>query len=134
MVVFLVHWFMYLICILFYQIYDIIVQESWINSFFKVHFIDYAITVVPFFFSSLFPSTLHCPPTSISPHLVPVHGSYIQILWLIYFLYYSWPPPVYFWPTIYVSCSLYLFSHSPCSSSPLITFHVISISVTLFLF
>ena len=44
--------------------------------FFKVYFIDYAVTVVPFLFSPLFPLLCMPPPTSIPP-LVYVHGSYI---------------------------------------------------------
>ena len=37
------------------------------------------------------------PPAS-TP-LVHVHGSCIQVLWLLHFLYYSYHPPVYFVPT-----------------------------------
>ena len=52
----------------------------WTQIFFKIYFIDYAITVVPFF--SLFYSSLFCAPplTSISPHLlVHVHGLVVHI-------------------------------------------------------
>ena len=45
------------------------------------------------FFSPLFPSILHPHSTSIlplpPPTLVHVHGSYVQVLWLLHFLYYS---------------------------------------------
>ena len=54
--------------------------------FVKVYFIDYAITVVPFF-SLLCPAT---PSHQHSPHpLAHVHGSYIQVIWPFHFLYYS---------------------------------------------
>ena len=58
-----------------------------------------------------------CPATPLPPAFLPtlvhVHGSYIQVLWLLHFLYYSQPPPVYFVPTIYTTYSLYLFPFSP---------------------
>ena len=42
------------------------------------------------FFSSFYsPPPCTYPPTSISPALVHVHGSYIQVLWLLHFPYYS---------------------------------------------
>ena len=44
--------------------------------------------------------------------LVHVHGLYIQVLWLLHFLYYSYPPPIYFVHSNYASYSLYLFSYS----------------------
>ena len=43
-------------------------------------------------------------------------------------------PAVCFLPTIHAPYSLYLFPHFPPSPSPLITLHVISISVIPFLF
>ena len=86
-----------------------------------------------FFFSPLSLSVLQHPPTSL-PTLVHVHGSYIQVLWLLHFLYYSYPPPVYFLPTIYAIYFLYLSSLSPPPTPLSITLHVISISVVLFLF
>ena len=72
------------------------------------------------------------PPTF--PPIVHVHGSYISILWLLHFLHYSYPPPAYFLPTSYVTSSLYLSPLSPPPTPLLITLHVISISVVLFLF
>ena len=66
--------------------------------------------------------------------LVHVHGSYLKVLWLLHFLYYPYPPPVYCVPTIYATYSLYLFPLSPPPTPLLITLHVISISVILFLF
>ena len=89
-----------------------------------MYFIDYAITVVPF-------SPLYSPPPCTPPPLVHVHGSYIRVLWLLHFLYCSYPPPVYFLPTIYATYSLYLFPFSPAPTPLLITLHVISISVIL---
>ena len=53
------------------------------------------------------------PPPSSIPPLLHVHRLYISILWLVHFLYYSKPPPVYFVPTNSASYSLYLFPHSP---------------------
>ena len=103
-------------------------------SFLKNIFINYAITVVPF--PSLYslppciPLPTHIPPT----HLVHVHGSYIQVLWLLHFLFYSYPSPIYFLPTIYATYSLQLSPLSPSLTPLLITLHVISISVVLFLF
>ena len=67
------------------------------------------------FFSPSFPSTLHPPSHQHPPTLVHVHGLYISVLWLLHFLYYSYPPPVYFVPTIYASYSLYLFPILPLS-------------------
>ena len=86
------------------------------------------------FFSPLFPSTLYPISHHHSPNLVHVHGSYIQVIWLLYFPYQSLPSPVYFVPTIYASYSLYPVPHSPISPSLLITLHVISICVNLFPF
>ena len=79
-------------------------------------FFDYAIPVVPF---PPLHSTPSCspPPSHIPPTIVHVHGSYISVLWLLHFLYYSYPPPVYFLPTIYATYSLYL--SPPLPASPL---------------
>ena len=54
-------------------------------------------------FIPLWPTSPFCLPP-----LVHVHGLYICVLWLLHFLYYSYPPPVYFLPTIYASYSQYL--------------------------
>ena len=85
-------------------------------------------------FSSLSPP-LPCIllDSSIPPNLVHVHGSYTSSLaspFPVLFL----TSPVYFGPNNYASYSLYLFPHCPPASSLLITLHVISISVILFLF
>ena len=50
------------------------------------------------------------------------------------FRHYIYPPPVYFPPIIYATYSLYLSPVSPPPNPLLITLHVISISVVLFLF
>ena len=72
------------------------------------------------------------PPTF--PHLSScprvVHISASASTFPILFL----PSPVYLLPTIYDTYSLYLFPFSPPPTPPLITLHVISISVVLFLF
>ena len=80
-------------------------------------------------FSPLFPSALYPPPQSILTPLVHVHGSYIYVLWLFHFPYYSYRALVYFAPTIDAPYSLYPFPHSAPSPSPPITLLVISISV-----
>ena len=69
-----------------------------------------------------------------SPPIVHVHGSYMQVLWLLHFLHYSYRPPVYFPPIIYATYSLYISPLSPPPTPLLIILHVISISVALFLF
>ena len=72
--------------------------------FLKVYFIDYAITVVPFF-SPLSPSTLHPALTSILPlSSCPwvVHISSLASPFSILFL----TPPAYFVPTSYASYSI----------------------------
>ena len=97
--------------------------------FFNI-FIDYVITVVPF--PPLLHSILPTPSLPHSPPIVHVHGSYLQVLWLLHFLHYSYPPPVYFLPTIYAIYSLYLSPLSPPPNPLLITLHVISISMVLF--
>ena len=97
--------------------------------FLKIYFIDYAITVVPVFISpkgSFFPSAL--PHLSSCPWVI--HISSLASTFPILFL----PSPCLF--STYHLC--YLFSvPSPLSPPPtplLITHHVISISVILFLF
>ena len=102
-----------------------------INYFyFVIYFVDYAITVVPFS-PPLFPSTLHTPPiclpSALSSHPWVVHISSLASPFPILFL----PSPCLF-STIYATYSPVPFS--PLSPSPLITLHVISISVMLFLF
>ena len=86
------------------------------------------------FFSPFSPLPSTPIPSSISPFssctwvvLISSLASPFPILFLTY------PPPIYFVPTIYVSYSLYLFLPF-AHSSLLITLHVISISVILFLF
>ena len=83
----------------------------------------------------------HLPPSlhpayrlPIFTPIVHVHGSYLQVVRLPHFLHYSYPPPVYFPPIIYATYSLYLSPHSLPLTPLLITLHVISISVVLFLF
>ena len=75
---------------------------------FLIYFIDYAITVFPFFFSPLSPSTLHTPfyqipPLGSSPWVI--HISSLASPFPIIFL----TSPVHFLPIIYASYSLYLF-------------------------
>ena len=79
--------------------------------FFNI-FIDYAITVVPFP-RPLLHSILPTPSLPHSPPIVHIHGSYLEVLWLLHFLHYSCPPPVYFPPIIYATYSLYLYPPLP---------------------
>ena len=54
---------------------------------FKIYFIDYAITVVPF--SPFIPLHPAHPLSPTFPLLFHVHGSYRKALWLLHFLYCS---------------------------------------------
>ena len=96
-------------------------KPCFLASFLKIYF-DYAITVVPFFFSPLFPSILHSPLFMSMGHTYTFFGFSIpytipnlplSILYLPFML----PIPCTFSPIL-----------------PLITLHVISTSVILFLF
>ena len=101
---------------------------------FLICYIDYAITVVPFFLSFIPLCPAPCLPPAF-PHLSTypwiIHTSSLASPFPILLFLTS---PVYFVPTIYAFYSLYLFPHSSRSPFPLITLHVISISVILFLF
>ena len=101
-------------------------------AFKKYIFIDYAITVVPFpplhSTPSCTPPPSHSPPHSSCPWVILISSL------ASHFLHYSCPPPVYFPPIIYATYSLYLSLLSPLPMPLLITLHVISISVVLFLF
>ena len=81
-----------------------------------MYFIDYTITVVPFF-SPLFPSALYTRPPPAFPHLSScpwvVHKSSLAFPFLILFL----TLPGLFVSTIYASYSLYLFLLSPSAPS-----------------
>ena len=91
---------------------------------------------MPLQLSHIFLLFIPLHPVPSSHHHFPtfhVHRSYIQILWLLHFLYYSLSPPVCFVPTIMLLI--------PCTFPPFSPFlqladifHVISISVILFLF
>ena len=77
--------------------------------FFKVYFIDYAITVVPFFFSPLYPPLPSTPiPTSIPP--------FTSCPWVIHISSLASPFPILFLTSpclfsTYHLCSLVLYSH-----------------------
>ena len=81
--------------------------------FMKLYLADYAITVVPIF-PSFFP--LPSPPNSSgNPHnIVHVHGKYIYILWLLYFLCCTLHPHDYS-----VTTNWYFLIPSPFSPIPL---------------
>ena len=100
--------------------------------FFKIYFIDMLLLLSHFppFHStpSCTPAPSHIPPYSSCPWVI--HISSLAST----FLYYSYPPPVYFLPTIYATYSPYLSPLPPPPTPLLITLHVISISVVLFLF
>ena len=102
-------------------------------SLFWVYFIEYAITVVPFFlpFISLHPA----------PPLLPAFSPLSSCPWVIHIRSLAYPFPILFLTSPCPFCTYHLcflfpvpFPHSPFSSSPLIPLHVISISVILFLF
>ena len=86
----------------------------------------------------------HSPPLILlcSTHpLLPAFPRFSSCPWVIHisslalhFLHYSYPPPVYHLPTIYATYSLYLSPLAPLPAPLLITLHVISIFVVLFLF
>ena len=100
--------------------------------FFKIYFIDDAITVVPFFFSPLFPSTLY-PSTIIPlPQFMSMGRSYKFFGFSISYTILNLPLSIMCLPIMLLIPSPYLFP--PLSPSPLITLQVISISVVLFLF
>ena len=95
----------------------------------NIYFIDYAITVVPFFSSPLFPSALHRPPTRIPPSLS-------SCPWVIHISSLASPFPILFLTSpclfcTYHLCFLYPVPFPPFSSLllPLINLCVISISV-----
>ena len=97
---------------------DGIVLNFIITVLFLIYFIDYAITVVPF-------SPLHCSPPCTPSHtyspLDHVHGSYIQVLWLLHFLYYSYPPAIFYLPfMLLILCTFppLSSSHSPIDNPP----------------
>ena len=75
------------------------------------------------------PPPSHIPPYSSCPWVILINSlaSTFPTLFLP-------PPPVYFPPIIYATYSLYLSPLSPPPTALLITLHVISISVALFLF
>ena len=89
-------------------------------------------TVVPF------PPLTPLPPAHPLPPTFPPYSSCPWVILISYlasaFIHYSYPPPVYFPPIIFATYSLYLSPHSPPPAPLLITLHVISISVVLFLF
>ena len=100
--------------------------------YFKVYFNGYAMIVVHFFplYSPLpwDPLPIASPP--VSSCLWVIHISSLAPPFPILFL----PPPVSFVPTNYASYSLYFFTPFSPLTLPLITLHVVSFSVILFLF
>ena len=101
-------------------------------SFFKIYFIDYAITVVPFL-------PLYSPPPCTPPPTCIPHFS--SCPWVIYISSLASTFPILFLTSpclssTYDLCYLFSVPSPPLSPPipPLITLHVISISVILFLF
>ena len=92
----------------------------------NIYFIDYAITVVPFFSSPLFPSALHCPPTRIPPSLS-------SCPWVIHISSLASPFPILFltFPCLFSTYHLCFllpvsfppFSTPPHPNNPLCDFH-----------
>ena len=60
-----------------------------VYQFFSFKYILLIMVLQLLHFPSLFPSALHPPPTHIPSCLVHVHGFYIEVPWLLHFLYYS---------------------------------------------
>ena len=101
-------------------------------SIFKKYILLIMLLHLSHFSSSLFPSTLHpTPPTSIPPALAHVHESFgFSISYTILNL----PLSIFYLPLmLLILCTVSPIPPTP-SSTLLITFHVISISVNLFLF
>ena len=105
---------------------------SFLFLFFEIYFIDYAITVVPFFLPFI--------PLHPVPHLPPSFPHLGSCPWVVHVSSLVSPFSILFLssPCLFCTCHLcflfpvpfLLFSPLP---SPLITFHLISTSVNLFL-
>ena len=99
-------------------------------SLFQVYFIDYAITVVPFFYPLYLPLPCTPLPPASHPHLS-------SCPWVVHISSLASPFPILFLTSPCLFCTYHLcFLISvpfPPAPSPLITLHVISISVNLFL-
>ena len=111
--------------------YKEMVKLMMVYLFFK-YIYDYAIAVVPFF------SPCYSPPPCTPSNTIPHHSS---CPWVIHISPLDSPFPTLFLTSpclfsTYHLCFLFPvpFPHFPCSLSPLVTLHVISISVILFLF
>ena len=100
------------------------------SSFFKVYFIDYAITVVPFI------SPL-CSPPPAPPS--PQHSSPLSSRpWVVHISFLASPFPILFLTSPCLFCTYLLCFLIPApfllSSYPLITLHMVSIPMILLLF
>ena len=79
-------------------------------------------------------------PLHPSHPLLPTFPPFSSCLWVVHISSLASTFPIlfltspYFVPTIYTTYPLYIFPLSPLPTPPLITLHVISISVSLFLF
>ena len=93
---------------------------------------DYAITVVPFHPLYPPPPSAPCPTHIPPPYFLPMGPTYKFFAFSISYTILTLPLSICYLP--FVLLILYLFPHSPPSHSLLITLHVISISVNLFLF
>ena len=89
----------------------IIPYHAFLFFLFKLYFIDYAITVLLIF--PLCPPLHPAPPTpSGNPHtIVHAHGSCVQVLWLLHFLYCTFH-------SCGCSVTTYLYSLSPSPLHP----------------
>ena len=104
------------------------------SFYFLIYFIDYAITVVPFpplySLPSCTPTPIHIPPLQ----FISMGRTYKFFGFYISYTILNLPLSIFYLPSIYATFYLYLFPLSPPAISPLITLHVISISVFLFMF
>ena len=103
-----------------------------LNILFIMLLCYYAITVVPLPLPLIPLCSAHLLPPTFPPFSSCPWVMYISSLVSTFPILFLTSP--YFLPTIYATYSLYIFPLSPPPTPPLITLHVISISVVLFLF
>ena len=110
-------------------------QAAFFSFFKKIYFIDHAIIVVSFF-TLYFPLPCTLPPT----HILPLQFMSMDHTYKFFGFYISYtilnrppPPSIFYLPFMLLILSTFP-TPSPFPNPSLITLHVISISVILFLF
>ena len=116
-------------------------KKKYVFLIFKVYFVDYAITVDPFFSTLYSPLSCTLAPTCNSPGNPPPRPTaqflsmgHTYKLFGFSFSYIILNFHLYIMPTNYASYSLYIFPLLSPTPTPRITLRVISISVILLLF